>query len=116
MIFTSDGASLTLGDTLVLSDASGDDLISITEGEVQIQSSNNVTVVGNVFSATVGTLFLGQNAAIPAVLGLMLMAWLDTHIHPTGTGPSGPPVIPTASLIGTPASPYSLSAFFSPNI
>lgn len=117
-LFTAGGGSLSLGDTSILSDSSGDDLISITDGEVQIQSSNNVTVVGNVFSATVGTLFLGQNAAIPAVLGLMLMAWADTHTHiAIGLGsPTSPPIIPSASLIGTPASPYSLSAFFSPNI
>lgn len=35
-----------------------------------------------------------------------LKTWLDTHVHPTGVGPSGPPSAPSAA----PASPASVAA------
>jgi hypothetical protein len=41
--------------------------------------------------------YIGGNALTatePAVLGIKLMAWLNSHTHPTGTGPSGTPTIP----------------------
>jgi hypothetical protein len=76
------------------------------------------TLEGLQFMANVEMIFLGQGAAIPAVLGLQLMAWMDAHTHISNIPglPTSPPVIPSATLIGTPASPYSITAFFSPNI
>ena len=114
-----DGARLALsGTAAVLSSSTGSDMISIDSDLVQILTGDAFSVVGNVFNAKVGTCFLGNNAAIPAVLGLTFLGWVDSHAHlstPTGT-PTSPPLIPASSLIGTPASLLSLSAFFSSNI
>ena len=37
---------------------------------------------------------IGAGAAQHAVLGESLITWLNTHTHPTSTGPSGPAVVP----------------------
>jgi hypothetical protein len=118
-LFNKTGARLSLSaKTAVLTSSTGKDLISIDEDLVQILTGESFSVVGSVFNAKVGTCFLGNNAAIPAVLGLMFLSWVDAHTHistPTGV-PTSPPMIPASSLIGTPASLLSLSSFFSPNI
>jgi hypothetical protein len=118
--FTSGGALLALGDTTLLSGTSGADYVSIEDQLVQICSGNTITMTAQVFNVNGGTIFLGANAIQPAVLGLTAMAWLDTHVHsittPVPGSPTTPPLIPTATFIGTPASLYSLAAFFAPNI
>jgi len=118
--FTKSGALMALGDTVMLAGKSGADYLSIEDQLVQICSGQAVNIVAQVFGAKCGTLFLGNNAIQPAMLGLTAMAWLDTHVHsiitPVPGSPTTPPVIPTATFIGTPASLYSLSAFFAPNL
>jgi len=42
-----------------------------------------------------GTIELGEGAAESVILGETFKAHMDSHIHPTGVGPSGPPTIPT---------------------
>jgi len=40
----------------------------------------------------------GASATEPAVLGLKLMLWLNTHMHGTGVGPSSPPMAPATPM------------------
>ena len=64
------------------------------EGQIFINS-------GDVYIATDGT-----DTSEPAVRGKSLQSWLDEllddylkHTHPTGTGPSGPPLPPTVAKV-----------------
>jgi len=41
----------------------------------------------------------GGDATKAALLGPDVLQWLDTHTHPTGVGPSGPPIVPTTPLL-----------------
>ena len=65
-------------------------------------------------------ILIGNNAAISAVLGISLLTWLDTHTHtiiaPLPGIPTSPPVVPAASLIGTPGSIISTNIMLAPNI
>lgn len=119
-VFNKDGSRLSIGDNVTLALKTGKDMVDVGDGLVQVLSSDTVNVVGTTFNAKVGSLFLGNNAAIPAVLGITLQAWLDTHFHmsngPVPGTPTTPPTIPSASFTGTPMSILSLSAFLSPNI
>lgn len=45
----------------------------------------------------------GATPPEPSVLGAKLVSWLASHIHPTGVGPSGPPI--TAGALATILSP-----------
>ena len=65
------------------------------EGQIFLNS-------GDIFIATND----GGDATQPAVRGTDLQTWLDSllddymaHTHPTGVGPSGPPLPPTVSLV-----------------
>jgi hypothetical protein len=117
-MFSKGGALLALGTSTILAGPSGSDYLSIEDQLVQIMSGNTMNIVSQVFNANAGTLFLGANAVQPAVLGLNMMAWTDVHTHLAAApfAPTSPPIIPTALLVGTPASLYSLSAFFAGNL
>lgn len=62
-------------------------------------------------AATVEIIFHGlllrlgsESASQPVPLGTALLQWLNAHTHPTGVGPSGPPVVPAdPSLLSTQA-------------
>ena len=115
-IFGSGGAKLGVGDSVILSGSSGTDFLSIDSGKVQLSSSKDISLIGSALSANVGSLYLGVNASIPAVLGLSLLGWLDTHFHTTLSGPSTPPTIPSSAFTGTPLSLVSMSVFLPPSL
>lgn len=118
-LFSQGGSIAQVGDQQInLALQTGTDTINISPGLLQIISSDGVAVAGNALNANVGNVFLGSNAAIPAVLGLTLMTYLDQHIH-TATkegAPTTPAIIPSSTFIGTPLSILSLAVFMSPNI
>lgn len=116
--FSSGGSAVSIGDQINAMTSSGQDGISISNGLVQILSGDGVAVNAKAFNANVGNVFLGVNAAIPAVLGLTLTNYLDQHTHTT-TAPGAPttaPILLASSLIGTPLSITSIGTFLSPNI
>jgi hypothetical protein len=117
-MFNAKGGSLSIGDTVLLANASGTDFISIDPDLVQISSGKDLTLIATTWNANVGTVFLGNNAVIPAILGLAQLAWQDTHFHISASpgDPTTPPVIPSAVFTGTPLSLMSLSVFIPPNI
>lgn len=69
-------------------------IVEMKSGDVTILSQGNVTAMGNNFNAKTATYTLGDGAAQSTVLGEALLAWINTHTHSTGMGPSGPPIVP----------------------
>jgi uncharacterized protein involved in type VI secretion and phage assembly len=82
---TAGGHVISLDDTggvVVVAEAAG--------AEIRITSDGVVTV-------TADSIRLGGNAAEPLVLGNAFSTLFNSHTHPTGVGPSGPPVQPMGS-------------------
>jgi hypothetical protein len=66
-------------------------------GEVSIKNKvGSITIdpLGNVSIDNPLMVNIGKGANQSAILGEMFMTFFNTHIHPTGVGPSGPPVVP----------------------
>jgi len=107
----STGNSLVLDDdNVVITHKSGSKITMDKNGkveiignkEVAITGSDQVSVTGKQIDIKGGNVTVGDGASMSAVLGENLAEWLDQHIHPTGTGPSSPPLIPTSSFKGSP--------------
>ncbi len=67
------------GGVVVVAEASG--------AEIRITAAGDVTIKADKIK-------LGENAGQKLVLGDALMTLFNSHTHPTGVGPSGPPVQP----------------------
>lgn len=88
---------------------SKDDTISIMNKEgctyeakgknVQILAMGSALVSAKNISLKAGAVELGDAATAFALLGDLFMTYFMAHTHPTGTGPSGPP-IPTGAEAG----------------
>ncbi len=75
-------------------DADSDIQVNITgnatisaDGDVSLSASGQVTVQAP-------TVQIGPSGQYAALLGEIVKQYLDTHTHPTPTGPSGPPTAP----------------------
>lgn len=92
--------------------------ITLEGQNASLFSTALLEIMSQTVSLNAQTVLLGANAVIPALLGLTTLNWNDTHTHTTGApgSPTSPPIIPSASLIGTPLSLMSTTAFISPNI
>jgi hypothetical protein len=71
-------------------------------GKIEISAKQDVVVSATNVSVNAGSVSLGAGAALSAVLAEKLVAAFNMHLHPTPTGPSGPPVMPLLAN-GTPA-------------
>lgn len=75
------------------------------EGFIKISTDTKIFLdAGDIFVSNTGE--SGADETEPAVRGQSLQDWLqlwlddyNTHIHPTGVGPSGPPMPPTPTLV-----------------
>lgn len=113
--FTKDGAieltaqnesSITINvadKKVVIFDKDNENTITLDSNGVTIKTSKKVVIDGaSEFSAKAGSVNLGDGASKSAVYGEDLLQWLNSHTHPTGVGPSGPPTPPaTASILST---------------
>jgi uncharacterized protein involved in type VI secretion and phage assembly len=98
------GAKVTLdvaGNQIVVEDANGNTLTMSTTGTTVEDSNGNKIEMGpggvNIkASATVtvegAQVMLGGQGGEPIIKGPSFLALFATHIHPTGVGPSGPPI------------------------
>lgn len=76
------------------------------EGFIKISTGEKIFMdCGDIFISNSGE--PGQDESQPAVRGQSLQDWLqmwlddyNAHIHPTGVGPSGPPMPPTPVVVG----------------
>lgn len=95
---TSDGSKAGPGKS-ILRTSSGHRLVFDDDGGVLIfanggdQAQIKLTKQGDVV-ITASKIQLGKAAAEALVLGNKFMQFFNTHTHPTGVGPSGPPVQP----------------------
>lgn len=96
------GALVSIDDKITLIDKTGKQMIVMKDGGVDITSGGDVNVTGKNVTLAAGNVNIGDKATMSAVLGENLQSWLDAHTHPTGAGPSGPPLIPTATYTKTP--------------
>jgi uncharacterized protein involved in type VI secretion and phage assembly len=79
------GNKLTMTATgTTVQDASGNK-IEMTAAGVKVTASATVTVEG-------AAVMLGGQGGEPVIKGTSFLTLFATHIHPTGVGPSGPPV------------------------
>ena len=87
---------------VVIEDKDNSNVITLDSNGVKIETKAKVVVSGATeFSVDATSIKLGgSGASKSAVLGENLLQWLNSHTHPTGVGPSGPPAAPaSASLL-----------------
>jgi hypothetical protein len=79
--------------------------ISMGGGEVTIMGSSKAHLISPTLNLKAGTIFVGDGALQPAVLGTALLTWLNAHTHPVAgpaTGPAGAgapgPALPSTLL------------------
>lgn len=70
------------GELVVIAEASG--------AEIRISGQGEITI-------TADKIKLGENASESLILGDSFMQFFNSHTHPTGVGPSGPPTQPMSS-------------------
>jgi len=88
-------------DGVQIVDQSGN-AMTLAEGVVQIIGTDSFIVNAQGINLKTGGVEIGDVATDSAVKGTSFMAWwnstfvpwLNTHTHPTGVGPSGPPAAP----------------------
>ena len=97
------GAKLTLdanANEVVLEDANGNKLTMSSSGTV-VEDSNgnkiemtaaNIKVQGSMVVVQGNQVMLGGQGGEPIIKGTSFLTLFATHIHPTGVGPSGPPI------------------------
>lgn len=67
-------------------------------------NGNEVQIVGGKIHLLGDTVALGTGASEPTLLATTFWSLFSTHMHPTGVGPSGPPMPPVLpTLLGPPA-------------
>jgi len=94
LLLSQHGHSLSMTDSaMTMADKDGN-VISIDGGAVTVLSKGDVNVRGQNVNIGAGSVFLGDPATFSAMLGELTVAYLATHIHGTGVGPSSPPLTP----------------------
>lgn len=85
--------------------------IETSRNNIQVVASGDVALSGSNVSVLGGSVNIGdsQGLEFSAMLGDLMAAIHDSHIHSTTSpgAPTGTPVIPIASLKGTPADPLA---------
>lgn len=97
---SADGSVVSLKDFITIADKSGANLISMN-GTDTIQISAKAKVNLNAQSVTIGggSINFGTLAPLSVAIAEPLALLIDTHIHPTPLGPSGPALPPNTAAI-----------------
>ena len=94
LVVSEQGHSFSMNkDAVSMADKDGN-IISIDKGAVTVLSKGDINVRGPVVNIGAGSVFLGDPASFKALLGELTLAYLATHIHGTGVGPTSPPLVP----------------------
>lgn len=101
-IVTKAGDVISANEGVTISDSAGTEIIKMKDNKIEISAKQDVVVSATNVSINSGSVSLGAGAALSAVLAEKLIAAFNMHLHPTPTGPSGPPVMPLIAS-GTPA-------------
>jgi uncharacterized protein involved in type VI secretion and phage assembly len=77
-------------------DGKNNNTITMNANGIEITDPNNkIQLAGSGVVVESNQIKLGgANTFQPVVLGIKLLTWLAMHVHPTSTGPSGPPTPP----------------------
>ena len=106
-----DGKQIIINSDRLVLNAQNDDILISAKNILGVQSDNNITIQAKTdviihSKQRSDGIIIGKNANDHAVLGETLKDILDKfmqdyliHTHPTGTGPSGPPLPPTMTAI-----------------
>jgi phage baseplate assembly protein V len=71
-------------------------------GTVSVQADGAITLTSKKsITLEAPQINLGDGATEPVVLGSKLTTQYGAHVHPTGTGPSGPPTVPLSAVSGS---------------
>lgn len=90
----STGNSVTMDDNgTTIKDSGGGEIKMAAKGGSVTISASKIVIDGNVF--------IGGEGGEGLIKGTTFMALFNSHTHPTGVGPSGPPVVPGDSAIST---------------
>ena len=109
IINDSKGAKFTLdadAGKIIIADANGNTVTMSSDGIALKDSSSNsvtlassgITLKGQTITLDATSISFGKGAAEPVILGQSFVKLFMMHTHPTGVGPSGPP-IPTGSEV-----------------
>jgi type VI secretion system (T6SS) baseplate-like injector VgrG len=87
------------GSQLIVKDANGN-TITLSQSGTKVEDSNGHTVTFDASGATLkatqivldGMVMLGGSGGEPILKGQSFLQFFMTHMHPTGVGPSGPPI------------------------
>lgn len=93
-IVDENGNSITLDSAGAQVVDNAGNLIAIQGGNVTVIAKEVVHLTAKTTNIRSGSVFLGDGANKSVVLGEDLIAYLTSHFHSTGVGPSGPPVTP----------------------
>lgn len=95
------GAKLTLDATTkkILADLPTKGSIEINENGITVKTTGAALVEAASVELKSENVKLSASASEPGVLGQSLFDWLNRHTHPTGVGPSGPPIAPAPGTI-----------------
>ncbi len=87
---------------LRLIDATGN-VVELKDQVVQVLAPGSVVINAKTVDLQSGQVVIGKSAVQKVVLGDLWKTLFDGHLHPTGTGPSGPPTagvpIPSATCL-----------------
>jgi len=98
-IVSEQGHSVTIKDSgIEIKDKDGNQ-VTLANGKLTASVKGSVTVKGTDTTIDSPLVKVGSNASMSGVCGEPLMSWLSTHTHPTGVGPSGPPLVPPTPTI-----------------
>jgi uncharacterized protein YxjI len=98
----SKGGLVSVNDKILLADASGKQMITVSDANIEINASAEVVLSCKAVSLNSGSVALGAQATMSSVVGENLIQWLSTHSHPTAVGVSGPPLLLPSLFTGTP--------------
>jgi len=97
---TSRGAFVTLKDNIVISDATGGQVLSFDgKNTVQMSASSNINLIAQSVNLACGSVSLGNGAILSVALAEPLAVLFDTHTHATILGPTSPPSSPTTAAL-----------------
>lgn len=87
--------------SITVEDVENGNTITLNSDGISIKTKGKVSIGGaTALEVAADKIALGDGANQAAVLGNALVDWLNSHTHPTGAGPSGPPVpVATPSLL-----------------
>jgi len=93
-IMDQNGNTITLNSSGVQMVDKAGNYVLLANGECSVTASKNIHLTGPTVNIKGGTVAIGDGASKSLVFGEDLLTWLNKHQHPTGTGPSGPPIEP----------------------